>query len=78
MLLLLCEHFRVIVENKETIKSALKNEDCSDLEDGFQMQCALEKNLDYIVTRNINDFSRSQIKAVLPEEWVALYKRQKL
>lgn len=78
LLLLLCEHFHVIAENKEIIKSALKNENWNDLEDGLQMQCALEKDLDYIVTRNIKDFFRSQIKAVLPEEWVALYKRQKL
>ncbi len=76
LLLLLCEYFHIIVENKETIRMALLNERWNDLEDGLQMQCAIEKNLDYIVTRNKKDFSSSKVKAILPEEWIELYKRQ--
>ena len=64
------------MENKETIRMALLNERWNDLEDGLQMQCAIEKNLDYIVTRNKKDFSSSKVKAILPEEWIELYKRQ--
>ncbi len=76
LLLLLCEYFHIIVENKETIRMALLNERWNDLEDGLQMQCAIEKNLDYIVTHNKKDFSSSKVKAILPEEWIELYKRQ--
>ena len=64
------------MENKETIRMALLNERWNDLEDGLQMQCAIEKNLDYIVTHNKKDFSSSKVKAILPEEWIELYKRQ--
>lgn len=76
LLLLLCEFLHIITENKEMIVTALKHEKWKDLEDGLQMQCAAEKNLDYIVTRNIKDFTDSKIKAILPGEWIELYKIQ--
>lgn len=77
LLLLLCEHLHVITENKETIMEAITHEDWKDLEDGLQMQCALEKDLDYIITRNIKDFANSKVKAILPKDWIAIYKDNK-
>lgn len=76
LLLFLCEFLHIITENKEMVVTALKHENWKDLEDGLQMQCAAEKNLDYIVTRNIKDFTDSKIKAVLPGEWIEIYKIQ--
>lgn len=41
-----------------------------DFEDCLQESCAYVNKLDYIITRNIKDFSNSRVKAILPEEFV--------
>lgn len=48
--------------------------DFSDFEDCLQEKCAKEISADYIVTRNIDDFKYSQIKAILPREFVEMVK----
>lgn len=53
LILLLCDNMNIIAENKETVKSVLKNTSWSDLDDGLQMECAYHEKLDYIVTREI-------------------------
>ena len=63
ILLMLCDCFEIIDVEKAMIVSALQNEKWQDLEDGLQIQCALHENLDYIITRNIKDFTDSQISA---------------
>lgn len=74
LILLLCDNMNIIAENKETVKSVLKNTSWSDLEDGLQMECAYHEKLDYIVTRNIKDFRTSSILPVLPKQLIELYK----
>lgn len=76
LLLLLCDNMKVIIEDKDTIKTVLMNDKWMDLEDGLQMQCASMEGLDYIVTRNIKDFQESLVLPVLPEQLIALYKSQ--
>lgn len=66
----------IIAEDKDIIKFVLQNEVWNDLEDGLQMRCANVENLDYIVTRNIKDFSDSEVMAILPEQLIALYEAQ--
>jgi predicted nucleic acid-binding protein len=44
----------------------------SDYEDAVIEISAKEKNIDYIITRNIKDFKKSQIKYLLPEEYLAI------
>lgn len=45
-----------------------RREKCErDFEDCLQDECAKQVNADYIVTRNIKDFSKSDIPAVTPE-----------
>ena len=39
-----------------------------DFEDAVQAACAARNKMDYIVTRNIVDFTDSAVKAVLPDE----------
>ena len=73
LLLLLCEHLQIIPEDANTIKSALNQKEWLDLEDGLQMQCARERNLDYIVTRNIRDFSASSIPVLMPGALMEFY-----
>lgn len=65
-----------IYNGKEAVKSALEHENWEDLEDGLQMQGALQEKLDYIVIRNIKDFKSSIILPVLPEQLIELYKAQ--
>ena len=68
MLLELCEFIEIAGIEKKEVINALTNEDFDDLEDRLQVECARMVNADYIVTRNITDFSASPIPAILPEE----------
>lgn len=52
----------------ESVRNALQREDFSDFEDCLQDECAKQIHADYIVTRNTNDFSVSDVSAVTPEE----------
>ena len=72
ILLMLCESFEIIDVEKNMIISALENENWQDLEDGLQMQCAMHMDLDYIITRNIKDFINSQVKALIPEDFLKI------
>ena len=75
ILLMLCDCFNIINIEKEMIIFTLENEDWMDLEDGLQMHCATHENLDYIITRNIKDFTNSQVKALLPENYLIILEK---
>ncbi|MBR4374001.1 MAG: PIN domain-containing protein [Treponema sp.] len=64
--------FDVAGLNKQDIIYAVNNESFLDLEDSMQHQSAVSSGLDYIVTRNIKDFEKSDIPAVTPEEFLIL------
>jgi predicted nucleic acid-binding protein len=68
MLIELCEFIEVAGIQKKQVIDALVNEDFDDLEDRLQVECARMINADFIITRDINDFSASPIPAILPEE----------
>jgi len=70
MLIELCEFIDVAGIQKKQVIDALLSEDFSDLEDRLQVECALVVNADYIVTRNIADFSNSPIPAILPDDFL--------
>lgn len=42
----------------------------------MQEECAVEAMADYIVTRNPEDFIKSRVKVVKPEEFVALLREE--
>ena len=66
----LCEFIDVAGIQKKQIIDALSDEDFEDFEDfddRLQVECAKLINADYIVTRNIADFSSSPVPAILPE-----------
>ena len=73
ILLMLCDWFEIIDVEKSMIISALQNENWKDLEDGLQMQSAEQENLDYIITRDINDFEHSAVKALSPEDFLKVF-----
>ena len=68
----LCEIFDVEGIDKDKLLAGLENENFSDFEDCLQMECAKNYGAEYIVTRNISDFSSSDIKAILPSEYLKL------
>ena len=51
---------------------AIGNENFPDFEDCLQEKCALEVGADYIVTRNVKDFTESEIPAVTPAEMIEI------
>ncbi|MDR2102619.1 MAG: PIN domain-containing protein [Treponema sp.] len=63
--------FEIIEINKTILEKSLFS-DLLDYEDAVIEISAKEKNIDYIITRNIKDFKRSHIKTLLPEEYLAL------
>ena len=64
LLLLIVSSFQVISESRSDFVSVLTDKNFFDLEDGLQMKCAENTNLDYIVTENLKDFNNSKVPAV--------------
>ncbi len=54
----------------DLLLNALDNENFKDFEDCLQDECAFSVSADYIITRNVKDFSNSHIKAVTPTEFI--------
>jgi len=63
----LMKRFTVIEINEELLNKAL-NSEIDDFEDAVIEVSAVERNADYIITRNLKDFKKSVIPAMTPEE----------
>ncbi len=61
----------------EGVKRALARNNFSDFEDCLQDECARRVFADYIITRNMDDFTKSQIPAVTPEDFIQKFNLQK-
>jgi hypothetical protein len=70
MLLGLCDFMEIAGVQKRQLIDALNDETFDDLEDCLQTECAKAVNADYIITRNIDDFTGSSIPAILPEDFL--------
>lgn len=70
MLSSLCTIFDVEGIDKTKLLLALQNDIFSDFEDCLQMECAKAYKAEYIVTRNIDDYKMSEIKAILPKDYL--------
>lgn len=68
----LCSIFDVEGIDKAKLLSGLANEDFTDFEDCLQMECAKSYGADYIVTRNVADYSVSEVKAIEPKDYLKL------
>jgi predicted nucleic acid-binding protein len=62
----LCQSVSVVGISAELILTILSNNDFDDIEDCLQAECAKSVNANYIVTRNISDYTHSEIPAILP------------
>lgn len=70
MLNALCRIFKISGIDSHTILAALKNNDFEDFEDCLQMECAVETEAEYIITRNSVDFVNSKIRVMEPWEFL--------
>lgn len=68
----LCLIFDVEGIDKTKLLSGLANEDFTDFEDCLQMECAKSYGADYIVTRNVTDYVKSEVKAIEPLNYLKL------
>jgi predicted nucleic acid-binding protein len=73
MLIDLCMIFDVIEVDRSKLITSLTNEMFSDFEDCLQVECAKEYKADYIITRNINDYKKSEIPALTPEVYLEMF-----
>jgi hypothetical protein len=69
----LMKRFTVIEINEELLNKALDSE-IDDFEDAVIEVSAVDRNVDYIITRNIKDFKKSIIPAKTPEDLILLIK----
>ena len=70
LLLDLCDIIDIIGIGKQKIIASLLKEDFSDFEDCLQIECAKQANADYIITRNVADFTNSPVPAILPNDFL--------
>ena len=68
----LCKIFDVEGIDKTKLLSGLENEEFTDFEDCLQMECAKSYGAEYIITRNVDDYKRSEVKAIMPREYIIL------
>jgi predicted nucleic acid-binding protein len=68
----LCKLLKVVEINQSSILTSLADRSFDDVEDFLQSECAKIIKADYIITRNISDFSNSIVPAILPEDFLKL------
>ena len=61
--------FSVIGIDETKLKTALQNKEFKDFEDCLQIECGREVDVDYIITRDTKDFSKSDIPCITPKEF---------
>jgi len=74
MLKNLCLVLQVTGASHDRVCDAISRGEFSDFEDCLQMECAKSFGAEYIVTRNINDYKISKIKAILPKDYLEMLK----
>ena len=68
----LCQTFEVCSVDKQRILDAALNSEFTDFEDSLQNECASYSDVDYIITRNSDDFKNATMPVITPEEFVRL------
>lgn len=74
ILLNLCSIFDIEGIDMMKLIAGLQNEEFSDFEDCLQMEFAKSYGAGYIVTRNLDDYRVSVIKAILPKNYLEMLK----
>lgn len=73
----LYELFYILDVTAGDCKNALLT-DMIDYEDSVISCCAAHNNIDYIVTRNIKDFEKLKIQAILPNQLIGMVSQEDL
>ena len=76
ILLNLCDVLEVSGIDHGKLLEALQNNNIDDIEDCLQINCAKAIGAEYIVTRDLEDFSQSPIPAISPEDFLEFVKKQ--
>ena len=66
----LCLVLQVIGASHEKVFDAIECIEFSDFEDCLQDKCAMEISANFIITRNVDDFRYSKIKAITPRNFL--------
>lgn len=66
------EILKVAEVGNDVVDTAINNTAISDYEDALQYACAETVGADYIVTRNVKDYGKAEIRAISPEELLKL------
>jgi predicted nucleic acid-binding protein len=61
----------ILPVNDEIINLALESQ-FKDFEDAIQYYCAYNNKIEYLITRNVKDFSKAQMKVHTPDEYLKL------
>ncbi len=67
-----CDIFEITGTTHDEVINAIENSNFKDFEDCIQTKCAKTAKADYIITRNPNDFSLSEISVLTPQEAIKL------
>ena len=67
------EILKVAEVGNDVVDTAINNTAISAYEDALQYACAETVGADYIVTRNIKDYGKAEIRAISPEELLKLW-----
>lgn len=71
----ICGFLQVAGACHDEVVEAIRNEGFRDFEDCLQDRCAKTARADYIITRNLTDFSGSEIPAIQPEDFLEMWER---
>lgn len=63
------KYCHVTVVDRSTVETSVASA-FDDFEDGMQNACAMECKADYIVTRNVDDFTASSLNVVEPSQFL--------
>ncbi len=69
----LCQIVKIEGIDSFKIFSAIERKEFGDLEDCLQEECSVSIGADYIVTRNVKDFTTSRVPAILPNDFLEEY-----
>ncbi len=67
---------KILPVTDDVIKLSLESK-FKDFEDALQYYIALLNNIDYLITRNVKDYARNEIKVHTPDEFIKLKKIKK-
>lgn len=71
IILNLCALCKVLPVSGENIEKAITAGLSTDVEDALQIQCAVDSNCDYFITRDSDFFSECPVRTLLPHELIA-------